>query len=69
LYGLFNGTHQFYFNPSQTNPGNTTFVQKEDFTGPLAFVMREGWSPYEATRKVFEAFNKDIKEEVEKTSS
>lgn len=65
LYGLFVGTHQFIFQPGET-AGSTMLVQKEDFSGPLAFFMRPGWSAATQTRANFQAFNEDLKAAVEK---
>ncbi|KAH8805264.1 hypothetical protein F5884DRAFT_678085 [Xylogone sp. PMI_703] len=36
--------HYFRFQPSTTNPGGTTFVHQEMFSGALAFILREGWA-------------------------
>jgi len=66
LYGFFVGVHQFHFTPSETAPGNTTLVQKEDFGGPLSFLVRPGWSLAKQTQANFEVFNKDLKAAAEK---
>lgn len=63
--GLFNGDHYFKFTPSTKTPGGTTFVQGEDFSGILTFLMAE-WSSFRAsTVKGFEAFNQDLKKRCE----
>jgi len=66
---IFTGTHHFRFTPSST-PGNTTFTQVEVFTGVLAWVMGDSlvarWMGIrEGTRVRWEAFNKDLKAEME----
>ena len=66
LFGLFVGQHQFYYQPSQKTPGHTTFLQKEDFTGPLSYFVREGSSGGASTKTNFEGFNKSLKASFEK---
>ena len=39
ILGLINGLHTFEFLPSDSTPGGTTFVQKEEFSGWLGFLM------------------------------
>ncbi|KAH7305797.1 hypothetical protein B0I35DRAFT_399728 [Stachybotrys elegans] len=66
---LFSGQHYFQFNPSQQNPGGTTFVQKEDFGGILTTML----SPFVHYFKLqdrpnvgWETFNADLKRQAEK---
>ncbi|CCF42650.1 hypothetical protein CH063_12591 [Colletotrichum higginsianum] len=66
---IFNGLHQFYFQPSQVNPGGTRFVQIENFSGLLAFLMRPGWSFREKTLTGWNQFNEELKKEVEGRST
>ncbi|KAH7128809.1 hypothetical protein B0J11DRAFT_525872 [Dendryphion nanum] len=60
LLGLFVGTHQFYYHPSQKTPGGTTFIQREDFTGPLSYFVREGSGGGISTRANFERLNSNL---------
>ncbi|KAF2639342.1 hypothetical protein P280DRAFT_470710 [Massarina eburnea CBS 473.64] len=69
LYGLFEGQHEFHWQRSQTIPGGTTMLQKEDFTGPLTYFVREGSSGGLQTKSNFESFNRDLKAEAEKRAS
>ncbi|RYP26548.1 hypothetical protein DL768_011688 [Monosporascus sp. mg162] len=66
---LFHGAHQFHFSHSQETPGGTTLVQKEDFTGLLAFMMRPGWRMEKQSRENFNALNRDLKAAAEKVAS
>jgi hypothetical protein len=66
LLGLFNGTHQFYFSPSLKTPGATRFLQKEDFSGLFAFLMREGSRGATGTQEKFAKLNSDLKAEAER---
>lgn len=64
VYGLVAGLHTFEFNPSTTTPGGTTFIQKEEYSGLLAFLM----TPSLLGKKIkgqFERFNADLKGRVE----
>lgn len=63
--GLFNGNHYFKFTPSTKTPGATTFVQGEDFSGILSFMMAEGSSFWTSTKKGFEGFNQDLRKRCE----
>ena len=65
LYGLFDGQHEFYWKKSDVTPGGTTLVQKEDFTGPLTWFVREGSSGGLQTRGNFEGFNRELKKAAE----
>ncbi|KDN64066.1 putative cytochrome P450 [Colletotrichum sublineola] len=69
LPGIFTGRHQFYFKPSDVNPGGTRFIQAEDFSGLLAFLMAPGWSFREKTLAGWNEFNADLKKEVERRPS
>ena len=64
FYGLFAGTHHCYFNPSQKHPGNTLFVQREDFTGPLTILFKLGRSS-ENQVPGEDQFSRDLKEAAE----
>ncbi|KAH8598541.1 hypothetical protein B0O99DRAFT_591801 [Bisporella sp. PMI_857] len=66
---IFTGTHYFKFTPSAT-PGHTTFIQVEYFTGALGWMMGDSLvaklvGMREGTRVRWEAFNKDLKAEME----
>lgn len=66
MSGLFTGEHVFRFEPSETTPGGTTFVQEENFTGILSF-MYASWSPMaKDTKKGFAGFNVDLKARCER---
>lgn len=66
MYGLFDAQHEFHFAPSETTPGGTTLLQKEDFTGMLTYFMREGSQLGTQFKTNFEGFNKELKKEVER---
>jgi hypothetical protein len=64
--GIFSGDHSFHFEPSSETQGGTTFVQQEQFTGLLSFLMGEGLlarsvGAAEKTKRGFEGYNKDLK--------
>ncbi|KAK9445135.1 activator of Hsp90 ATPase 1 family protein [Metarhizium brunneum] len=63
--GLFTGYHYFKFMPSVKTAGATTFVQGEDFSGILSFLMAEGSRFGSSTKKGFEGFNQDLKKRCE----
>ena len=63
--GLLGGIHSFYFLPSTTTPGGTTFKQKEIFTGYLAFLTRPGWPLYSMMGPMYTVLNKDLKARAE----
>lgn len=65
--GLFNGHHFFRFEESKTsgNEGGTTFVQGEEFSGILTFLVKDGSSMHTTTKEGFEGFNKDLKAKCE----
>ena len=60
---IFTGDHAFRWEPSKTSPGGTTFVNEENFSGLMSFLMMPmfGYGP----TKNFEAFNEDLKKKVE----
>ncbi|KAI0008852.1 hypothetical protein F4779DRAFT_585534 [Xylariaceae sp. FL0662B] len=58
---LFYGKHQFYFSHSQDTPGGTTLIQREDFSGPLAFLAGPTWSIGKTSRQNFETLSRDLK--------
>ncbi|KAL8760884.1 MAG: hypothetical protein Q9184_002949 [Pyrenodesmia sp. 2 TL-2023] len=67
VYHVVAGLHTFEYRPSTSTPGGTTFIQKEEYSGLLAFLM----SPSLAGRKImgqFEKFNTDLKMRVENKS-
>ncbi|KAF1962723.1 hypothetical protein CC80DRAFT_487213 [Byssothecium circinans] len=66
LYGLFDGQHEFYWKKSSVTPGGTTFVQQENFTGPLSWFVRDGSSGGTQTKTNFEGLNQELKAESEK---
>ncbi|RMJ10072.1 hypothetical protein CDV36_010283 [Fusarium kuroshium] len=66
LWPIFSGKHEFTWQPSSKTPGGTTFRQKEDFTGLLAFLMAPGRSFSKKSLDNWESFNADLKKEVEK---
>ena len=51
--------HAFYFLPSEENPGSTTFTQKENFSGPVGWIM--GLWMSDSTSKNWEGYDKDLK--------
>lgn len=60
---IFTGIHSYQFRPSEENPGNTTFVQEESFTGLLSPLM---WTPLGSSTKAgFEKINADLKAKAE----
>jgi len=66
FYHLFRGIHTFRFSPSENTPGATTFVQEESFTGFFSWVMAEEGPVGGRVKGMFEGFNRDLKEAVEK---
>ncbi|TFB01690.1 hypothetical protein CCMA1212_006298 [Trichoderma ghanense] len=67
LFGLAKGVHQFHFTPSETNPGNTTFTQGEDFRGLLITLSSPWWNSRKFDLGPWDKFNADLKSEVEKS--
>ena len=59
------GFHAFRFEPSQTTPGGTTFVQNEELTGLLSFVMHPSGPVGKSLKGGYEQFNRDLKARVE----
>ncbi|KXS97213.1 hypothetical protein AC578_849 [Pseudocercospora eumusae] len=60
---IFTGVHAYHFRHSQENPGNTTFVQEENFSGLLSFLM---WTSMGSRTKAgFEKINADLKARAE----
>ena len=63
VYHIKAGLHTFEFSPSTVAPGGMKFVQKEEYSGLLAFLM----SPWLAGKKImgqFDKFNADLKTSV-----
>ncbi|KAH8891454.1 hypothetical protein GQ53DRAFT_746562 [Thozetella sp. PMI_491] len=65
MFGL-KADHIFRFEPSTKTQGGTRFVHEETFSGPVAFLMGEGFAARsvglkEKTVKGFETYNKDLK--------
>ncbi|KAI1462642.1 hypothetical protein F4805DRAFT_471946 [Annulohypoxylon moriforme] len=67
LTGILVGRHRFSFLPSKKNPGGTTLVQVEDFEGILTFLFKQGSSSSAKTIRNWDAFNADLKSEIEKS--
>lgn len=65
LPGIFTGDHVFEFQPSKRNPGQTTFLQYEDFTGLLAFTMKPTKESGSKNMLGFLRFNEDVKRQAE----
>jgi hypothetical protein len=65
LLGLFTGVHAFSFEDSKITPGGTTFVQSEEFSGPLWFIMNPAFGLSVKSKKGFEAFNEELKKKAE----
>jgi hypothetical protein len=65
IAGLISIVHGFHFLPSQEPKGGTTLVHKEDFSGPLAFLIGVLISPVQI-KKDFEKFNVDLKDAAER---
>ncbi|KAM0429651.1 hypothetical protein ACHAPT_006256 [Fusarium lateritium] len=68
LWPIFSGKHEFTWQPSTKTPGGTTFRQKEDFTGLLAFIIAPGRSFRIKSMANWESFNADLKKEAERRS-
>ncbi|KAH6681744.1 hypothetical protein B0J14DRAFT_577071 [Halenospora varia] len=58
------GLHTFMFEPSKITQGSTTFTQREEFTGALAFLVQP-WLLGKSLDAGFKGFNKDLKRKVE----
>lgn len=61
VYGLIGGIRSFRFEPSETTPGSTTFIQSEEVSGILSFIMNPSLPGGKKIRSQFEGFNKDLK--------
>ncbi|KAH7122166.1 hypothetical protein B0J13DRAFT_567060 [Dactylonectria estremocensis] len=66
LYGLLVARHEFHFSPSKENPGGTTFIQSEEFQGPLTIFFWP-WRNKEFKSANWEAFNANLKKEAERS--
>lgn len=64
-YGLLDGTHSFCFEASNVTPGGTTFVQSEEFSGFLAFLLDPRRMFGKQTMENFERVNVDLKRRCE----
>ncbi|KAK8118882.1 activator of hsp90 atpase 1 family protein [Apiospora kogelbergensis] len=69
LWGLLTGRHFFHVLPSETTPGSTVLVQKEEWTGPLSVPFRLGKNKHWDHGPGWDRFNEDIKAECERRSS
>ncbi|PQE12336.1 Polyketide cyclase dehydrase protein [Rutstroemia sp. NJR-2017a BVV2] len=58
------GLHSFLFEPSTVTPGNTTFTQMEEYSGPISFLMQP-WLMGRTIKGQFEKFNADLKAKCE----
>lgn len=65
LWGLFSGLHTFRFEESKTNPGGTTFVNGEEFSGPLVTLFRPFLPKDDAPNPGFIGLCEDLKKRVE----
>ena len=65
IAGLISIVHGFHFSPSQEPKGGTTLIHKEDFAGPLAFLIGVLKSPVQI-KSDFEKFNADLKDAAER---
>ncbi|CAG9990575.1 unnamed protein product, partial [Clonostachys byssicola] len=63
LPGL-SGKRYFYFSPSKVNPGATTFIQKEHFTGAMTHLFG-AWIKKDPQMVFWDIFNLALKREVE----
>ncbi|KAK4497816.1 hypothetical protein PRZ48_010470 [Zasmidium cellare] len=68
LWGLLNGDHSFKFQPSETTPGGTTFVNEEKWHGPVLSLLRPIWAPSAEAPKGFVSFNEELKKRAESLS-
>ena len=64
LWPLFVGEHSFKFEPSKTTPGSTTFIDSEEFTGGLPWVMSPLYKGPQPSKQ-FDKFNEQLKQRVE----
>ncbi|KAI1116745.1 hypothetical protein F5Y14DRAFT_54180 [Nemania sp. NC0429] len=64
--GLLLAEHSFRFEPSQTTPGHTTFVNSEEFSGALTYLTYLTGSKHQGESSPgFEMFNKSLKARAE----
>ncbi|GIZ46709.1 hypothetical protein CKM354_000982300 [Cercospora kikuchii] len=61
---IFTGEHSFQFRKSEVNEGGTTFVNEENFSGALGWLM-SSWAMGGSTRGSFEGLCRDLKGRVE----
>ncbi|RSL68049.1 hypothetical protein CEP54_002948 [Fusarium duplospermum] len=65
---IVKGRHYFSFYPSKENPGGTTFIQSEDYSG--GFVTLFGsWVKTDQPNENWNAFNAALKKEAERCMS
>ncbi|CAH0051128.1 unnamed protein product, partial [Clonostachys solani] len=64
----FSGKRNFYFSPSKVNPGATTFIQEEHFTGALTH-MFGAWTKKNPQMVFWDLFNAALKKEVETSTT
>lgn len=58
------GLHTFCFEPSKVTKGGTTFIQKEEYTGWLSFLV-QSWLAGRSLYLAYLEFNADLKKKVE----
>ncbi|ATZ56928.1 hypothetical protein BCIN_14g01350 [Botrytis cinerea B05.10] len=58
------GLHSFLIEPSNSNPGGTTFTQVEEYSGGISFLMRP-WLLGKPIKGQFEKYNTDLKKRCE----
>ncbi|KPM35290.1 hypothetical protein AK830_g11271 [Neonectria ditissima] len=66
VFGLLKGQHSFRFTPSKETPNSTTFIQAEEFNGPLAFLQGSASPLRKTLQDAFEKFNSDLKAVLER---
>ncbi|KAF5667043.1 hypothetical protein FHETE_5744 [Fusarium heterosporum] len=69
IWPLLTGEHEFSWRPSTTTQGGTTFRQRENWRGLVASLWRPGRIMGKKTRKNFESFNAEVKEEAERRAA
>ncbi|TPX11705.1 uncharacterized protein E0L32_007684 [Thyridium curvatum] len=67
LYGLFTGRHTFDFAHNKNDPSTTTFVQREEFWGPLTYLFRP-FIRKDQPMENWATFNEALKKECERRS-
>ncbi|KAF7551936.1 hypothetical protein G7Z17_g4670 [Cylindrodendrum hubeiense] len=65
---IITGKHWFYFSPSKENPGGTTFIQSEKFTGLLTALLWPWRNKKYEPSENWKTFNAALKKEAEKSS-